>query len=147
VGFLGGVLTKVIPYEECQFVSAGAPVPDYCRLRYTPETATLSGSVRDSGCRGGPLDSARVRLREMDRDPARIRTAFSTRAGEFLIGALEPGIPHFLEAQAAPVIVNGEPIEAYGTYTDTLTFLPGQRVAHDIRLVRLAPCDQFSTAQ
>ncbi|MCJ7627776.1 MAG: hypothetical protein MUO50_05240, partial [Longimicrobiales bacterium] len=40
VGFLGGVLTKVIPYENCTFQGGGAPVPEHCRLRYNQESAT-----------------------------------------------------------------------------------------------------------
>jgi hypothetical protein len=130
VGFLGGVLTKVVPYEYCGFQSDEAPVPQYCVLRYNQETATLTGTVRETGCRDGPIEGATVQLTEMDRDPARIRTVRSTRAGEFLIGALEPGIPHFLRARAP----DGEPIYVYGTHTDTLTFTAGQQVQYDISL-------------
>jgi hypothetical protein len=123
VGFLGGVLTKVIPYEDCEFQSHGAPVPHYCLLRYNPETATLSGTVSETRCGDGPIDSVTVQLTEMDREPARIRTVLSNQAGEFLIGALEPGIPHLLRAS---------------THTDTLTFTPGQQVEYDIDL----PCSE-----
>jgi hypothetical protein len=138
VGFLGGVLTKVIPYEDCKFQSDGAPVPDYCRLRYNPETATVIGTVKGTGCRVGPIERATVQLTEMDRDPARIRTVLSNRAGEFLIGALEPGIPHFLRARAPPILADDEPIYVYSPHTDTLTFMPGQQVEYDINL----PCSQ-----
>jgi hypothetical protein len=125
VGFLGGVLTKLIPYESCRFQSAGAPVPDYCRLRYNQETATVSGTVRGTGCGDGPIDSASVQLTELDRDPARIRGVLSNQTGEFLIGALEPGIRHLLRA---------------GTHTDTLTFTPGQQLEYDIDL----PCSELA---
>jgi hypothetical protein len=135
VGFVGGVLTKLIPYENCGFQSAGAPVPDYCRLRYNRETATVSGTVRDTGCSDGPIEGATVQLTELDRDPARVRTVFNTQAGKFLIGALEPGIPHLLRASAP----EGEPIYVYGTHTDTLTFMPGQQVEYDISLACSQP--------
>jgi hypothetical protein len=146
VGFLGGVLTKTIPYEACEFRSDGTPVPEYCRLRYTRETATLSGTVREQGCRGAPIGSVTVQLAELDRNPARIRTAFGTRAGQFLIGALESGIPHVLQARAPPGFADGEPIEVYGPHTDTLTFMPGEQVEYDIHLERLTPCGQPPSA-
>jgi hypothetical protein len=138
VGFLGGVLTKRIPYENCWFESDAAPVPDYCRLRYNEETATVSGTVRGTGCRDGPIDSVTVQLTELDRDPARVRTVRSNRAGAFLIGALEPGISHFLRARAPPILADGKPIGIYSTHTDTLTFTPGQQVEYDINL----PCSE-----
>ena len=153
VGFLGGVLTKVIPYEDCKFQSDGAPVPDYCLLRYNPETATVSGTVSETRC-VGPLDSVTVQLTEMDREPARIRTVLSNRAGEFLIGALEPGISHFLWVRAPPIPVDSvfdlrtfsyvytEWKDIHTLPTDTLTFMPGQQVEYDINLQRLTPCSQ-----
>jgi hypothetical protein len=124
VGFLGGVLTKLMPYEDCWFHSARAQVPNYCRLRYSQETATLRGTVRETGCGSAPLAGATVQLTELDRDPARIRSVRSTRSGEFLIGALEPGIPHLLRASAYE----------HSTHTDTLTFTPGQQLEYDIDL-------------
>ncbi len=154
VGFLGGVLTKVIPYENCEFQSDGAPVPDYCLLRYTPETAMVGGTVSDShyAC-VGPLDSVVVQLTEMDREPARIRTVLSNRAGEFLIGALEPGISHFVWARAPPIPIDSvwvleqfrwrytEWFDLHAVHTDTLTVMPGQRLDYDIHLRRLLPCN------
>jgi hypothetical protein len=151
VGFLGGVLTKVIPYEDCEFRSDGAPVPPYCLLRYGQETATVTGTVREPLC-VGPLDSVTVRLSELDRDPARVRTVLTTRAGEFVIGALEPGIPHALWVRARQVPVDSvfdtrvwryvytEWTDIHTLHTDTLTFMPGQRLAYAIQLARLFPC-------
>jgi hypothetical protein len=155
VGFLGGVLTKVVPWENCEFQSGGAPVPDYCLLRYGPETATVSGTVRDSvhAC-VGPLDSVTVRLTEMDRDPARIRTVLSNDAGEFVFGALEPGIPHLVWAHAPPVPIDSvwvveefrwrhtDWFDVHAVYTDTLTVTPGQELEYDIGMHRLLPCNQ-----
>jgi hypothetical protein len=151
VGFLGGVLTKVIPYEDCEFRSDGAPVPPYCLLRYGPETATVTGTVREPLC-VGPLDSVTVRLSELDPDPARIRTVLTTRAGEFLIGALEPGIPHALWVRAPQVPIDSvfdlrafryvytEWTDVHTLHTDTLTFMPGQRLEYAIQLARVFPC-------
>jgi len=151
VGFLGGVLTKVIPYEDCEFRSDGAPVPPYCLLRYGPETATVTGTVREPLC-VGPLDSVTVRLSELGRDPARIRTVLTTRAGGFLIGALEPGIPHALWVRAPQVPIDSvfdtrawryvytEWTDVHTLHTDTLTLMPGQRLEYAIQLARLFPC-------
>jgi hypothetical protein len=154
VGFLGGVLTKVIPYEDCEFQSDGAPVPDYCRLRYNPETATVSGNVSETRCGDGPIDSVTVQLTEMDREPARVRTILSNQAGEFLIGALEPGISHFLWVRAPPIPVDSvwnlpawrwdhtEWADIHTLHSDTLTYMPGQQLEYDINLQRLTPCGQ-----
>jgi hypothetical protein len=154
VGFLGGVLTRVIPYEDCRFRSEGASDPRYCRLRYGPETATVTGIVSETRCRDGALDSVTVQLTEMGREPPRIRTALSTRAGEFSIGALEPGIPHFLWVRAPPIpsdsmfdvysfrYVYTKWVDVHTLHTDTLTFVPGQRLEYDIGLERLTPCSQ-----
>jgi len=151
VGFLGGVLTKIIPYEDCTFQSEGAPIPPTCRLRYGSETAAVIGTVREPRC-VGPLDSVVVQLTEMNREPARIRTVLSNGAGEFVIGALEPGIPHLAWARAPPVPIDSEWVAAtfrwqytewwdvHAVHTDTLTFTPGQRLEYDIHLDRLLPC-------
>jgi hypothetical protein len=138
VGFLGGVLTKLIPYGDCAFRSQGAPVPDFCRLRYDGETATLIGSV--TAADGGALNRlAEVRLSELGQDPARIRTAHSGLPGEFVLGALQPGIPHILEAYPPQLVVDDSLyVNIYRPYTDTLTFLPGQRMEYEIRFERLA---------
>jgi hypothetical protein len=154
VGFLGGVLSKVIPYEYCEFQSDGALVPDSCLLRYGPETATVSGTVRETRCGDGPVDSVTVRLTEMDRDPARIRNIRTDAAGEYVIGALEPGMPHFLWVHAPPIpsdsifdlrtfsYVYTEWKDIHTLPTDTLTFTPGQQVDYDIALERLTPCSE-----
>ncbi len=154
VGFLGGVLSRAIPYEECDYLTEGAPVPPYCRLRYGPETATLTGTVRETFCGDGLTDSVTVRLTETGRDPARVRTVLSTRAGGFVIGALEPGIPHALWARAPQVpsdsvfdlrtfrYIITEWKDVHTLPTDTLTFVADQRVEYDIDLQRLTPCNE-----
>ncbi len=155
VGFLGGVLTKLTPYEDCALQSDDATVPQYCLLRYNPETATVAGTVNEPRC-VGPLDSVTVQLTEMDQEPVRIRTALSNRAGEFSIGALEPGIPHVLWVRAPPIPIDSvwnvyawrwEYVawaDIHTLHTDTLTFMPGQQVEYDINLERLTACEQPS---
>jgi hypothetical protein len=144
VGFLGGVLTKVIPYENCSFQGGGAPVPEHCRLRYGPESATLRGTVSEVRCGDGPTDSTRVELREMDTEPAairKVRTTLTNRAGEFQIGALEPGVRYFLKVRAKP-----EPdpfwgeVDIHNIHTDTLEFTPGEQADYGVLLRRLTEC-------
>jgi len=152
VGFLGGALTKVVPYEFCQLVSNGAPIADYCWLHYNPETATVVGTVSETRCGDGPVDSATVQLTEMDRDPAKSRPVLTDRAGKYLIGALEPGISHFLWARAPRVPTDSVPTffgwvytawkDVYTIPTDTLTLVPGEQLEYDIRLERLTPCTE-----
>ncbi len=154
VGFLGGVLTKVIPYEDCEFHSEGAPVPDVCLLRYNRETATVSGTVSETHCGDGPLDSVTVQVSEIGRDPARVRTVLSNEAGEFLIGALEAGIPHVFSARAPLVPIDSLPqpwttqykyvewADFHTLHNDTLTFIPGQQLEYEISLQRLTPCTE-----
>ncbi len=149
VGFLGGVLSKVVPYEACELQGH-----DYCVLRYNPETATVSGTVRETRCGDGPIELDTLRMKELDRDPARIRTVYSTRAGEFVIGALEPGIPHVLWSRPAQIPVDSvvdmscfcyvytEYADAYTPHIDTLTFVPGQHLEYNINLERLTPCGE-----
>jgi len=139
VGFLGGVFTKLIPYEDCKYRSDGAPVPHFCRLRYDRETATLIGSL--SAVVGGTYKNpAEVRLTELNQDPARIRTVRGRLPGEFVIGALRPGIPHVLEAYPPQLVVDDTLyVSIYRPYTDTLTFLPGERLEYEIRFERLPP--------
>ncbi len=153
VGFLGGVLTKVIPYEDCTFVSEGAPIPDYCVLRYDRETATVTGTVREPLC-FGELDSVVVQLTELGRDPARFRSVLTDDAGAFVFGALEPGIPHSVWARAPRVPIDSvfdptiwrwvytEWEDIHTIHTDTLTFVSGEQVEYEILLRRLIACDE-----
>jgi hypothetical protein len=152
VGYLGGILTKLLPYEDCSFQSYGAPIPDYCVLRYNGETAMLTGTVTETHCGDGLMPSPTVRLTEIGPDPARIRSVRGTRAGEFVIG-LDPGIPHGLWVRATDVVVDSarnpwtgewEPIwgDVHTHHTDILTLMPGQVVEYDMQLERLTQCNR-----
>jgi len=150
VGFLGGILTKVLPYEDCSFQSVGAPIPEYCVLRYDGETAMLTGTVTETHCGDGPVISPTVQLTEIGPDPARIRSVRGTRTGEFVIG-LEPLIPHRLRVRATDVLVDSthnpwtgewQPVwqDVHTRHTDTLTLMPGEVLRYDVQLERLTGC-------
>jgi hypothetical protein len=153
VGFLGGVLTKVIPYEDCSFLTDAGTIPHYCWLRYDGETATLAGTAREPLC-FGELDSVSVQLTELGRDPARFRSVLTDEAGAFVFGALEPGIPHRVWARAPRVPIDSmfdptswrwvytEWEDIHTIHTDTLTFAPGEQLDYDIVLRRLIACDE-----
>lgn len=144
VGFLGGVLTKIIPYENCRLQGGGGSVSDHCKLRYGPQSATLRGTVTEVRCGDGPVDSVTVELRELDREPPgvrQVRTTLSNRAGTFEIGALEAGGRFALMARAKP-----EPdpfwgeVDVYTLHFDTLEFRPRERAEYGIALQRLTEC-------
>jgi hypothetical protein len=126
-GFIGGVLTRRLPYERCEFADTTAE--RYCKLRYDSTTATLRGTVA-SAC-PFPPDSLRIALREIGAVPSeghRIRRPYHDQAGNYEIGALRPGIPHVLS------ITGGVGTWAWSWYTDTLTLAPGQHASHHATL-------------
>jgi hypothetical protein len=115
-GFVGGVLTRTVPFEACEIVAIG-PVRDHCKLRYDGSTATLSGTLRDATC-GGPVVGAVVQLREIDPGlptPYRIRPTGSGAAGEYRIGALQTGLRHVLTVRQT---VAG--VDLFTEFADTL---------------------------
>ena len=138
MGFIGGVLTRSLPYESCEIEST-PPSSDYCRLRYDASSATLRGALTDITCADQPVVSANIRLREIDPPsgtPRRIRSTLSDHSGEYEIGALEGAKRYALSIRR-----NGPGvIDAYSEYTDTLEFAPGEVMTRDIGLQRLVSC-------
>ena len=143
VGFVGGVLTKLLPYESCTFVDSGTPPPSYCELHYDRTSASLAGRVRETRCSDGPIASVTVQLTDLDQDPAEIRSYVTGADGAYGISALVPGIRYALKVRAKPIPVFGSgEIDIYTLRYDTLTFAPGEQRAYDVDLQRLTPCDQ-----
>jgi hypothetical protein len=140
-GFLAGVLTKLLPYEECEI---DPPVVDYCQLRYDEKAATLTGTLRDALCGDAAVVGATVRLREIA-TPARIRSTTSGRDGEFRIGALEAGRRYALSIHRT-ILAGSATVEEYEEHDDTLEFAAGDRVAYDVGLHRLGACPAPSYA-
>lgn len=135
VGFLGGVLTRRVPYEACQIVN-GPPQP-YCRLRYDEFSVTLRGTVRDAYC-GGEVARATVRLREVHADPRasrKVRSTKSSRSGSFEIGALVGG-----QRYAMDVYRMSGGVYDYQTFVDTLTFRVGEQRTIEVGLRSVDPC-------
>jgi hypothetical protein len=135
VGFLGGVLTRVVPYESCRFAGSG-PVEDYCKLRYDAASASLSGIITDPVCTRTEIAGATVELLELNPEPpakAKVRSTLSTSVGRFSIGALEGGRRYALTVSN---FIKATPIEQYEPHTDTLEFTAGQHRTYDVGLIR-----------
>lgn len=143
IGFLGGVLTKDIPYETCSMESGGQIVNSYCRLRYDKESAALRGTVTETRCGDGPINEVTVQLTQLDQDPAELRSYVTQADGIYHFDALVPGTRYALKARAKPVPVFGKgEIDEYSLLYDTLTFAPGEHRIYDIGLKKLIPCNQ-----
>ena len=63
MGFIGGTMSRRLPYEECIYL--GWAPPPTCDLRYDEASASLSGRVIEQSCRGGPVGGASVVLEEL----------------------------------------------------------------------------------
>jgi hypothetical protein len=140
VGFVGGVLTRLILYEDCHL--EGGPSA-FCVLRYDDSTATVRGSVLDARCGAQPVTGATLQLRELDPGPGgrrRVRTARSDSSGEFEISALESGRRHELTVTRGGGTEGGVMVPDYTAYSDTLAFAPGEQVTYHVPLQRVGPC-------
>jgi hypothetical protein len=136
VGFLGGVLTKLIPYDEVCLIEGVPPPKGHCRLRYNASSVTLRGTVRDALCGGDGIGGATVRLRELDPESPgspQVRLSRSSTSGEFRIYPLEAGRRYALSVTR----VTTDPLVQYQEHTDTLRFAPGEHANYDVGLRRL----------
>ena len=91
IGFLGGVLTRRVPYESC-LIQGPAPAPEHCKLRYDEDSASIEGQVVDVLCETGPVAAALVTLTELDADAAvfrKVRLTSTRRTGVFENSALD----------------------------------------------------------
>jgi hypothetical protein len=139
VGFVGGVLTRFFPYGNCTFKTTSLNPPHVCTLNYDRSSASLEGTVSETRCGGGPLDSATVTLTQLDADPAEVRTFLTGPDGHYWIAALVPGTRYALEVFGKAL----GPLRVYDTVEDTLTFTSGERRERDVGLHWLPPCNQM----
>lgn len=142
VGFILGVLTRTVPYENCGF--EGFQRDAQCRMRYDSAAAALGGTVRDPRCPDQGIARAHVQLRELDPEPAvlpAIRSTLSSRTGAYEFGGLQSGKRYLLSVRpTTSAEVPGWPIVAFGLYTDTLAFSPSERAMHDVEVMRQDQC-------
>lgn len=91
IGFLGGIVTVRMPYENCTRKVAPPVSPvSYCQLRYESEAASLRGQILDFHC-GSGVPGAEVVLTETTGDYRR-STLSNRDDGSYSIGALIPGM-------------------------------------------------------
>lgn len=142
VGFLGGTLSKTVPYENCDYVSSTGNNA-HCRLRYDSTTATLKGRIWDPLCKE-VVARALVTLQELDPRPpevAKIRSIYTDIDGRYWIGGLEPGMHYAMTVQRderPPIWGPGPPYE-FQYYHATVAFTPGQQATQDIDLLGRLP--------
>lgn len=137
LGFVGGVFTKVIPYENCELVGGAGNRPEYCTLRYNAATASLSGMVTEARC-GGAIREAKIDLVELGLAPPAYAQMRSTESGGsgYRVSGLVPGVSYALK-----VWVDVDPwVAVYSVHTDTLVFQPGEQRSYDVKLERDGPC-------
>ncbi len=139
LGFVGGVLTKTIPYEDCTYVQRTA-TNSYCRLHYDSTSAVLSGTVSDPLC-GLRVSRATVQLRELEPkapEVAKIRSTYTDPAGGYWIGGLVPGMTYAMTVHRSEPPGSIPP--EYDDYQATLRFSPGERATRDLDLHRNPKC-------
>jgi hypothetical protein len=138
VGFVGGTLSKTVPYENCDYVYRSGD-NWHCRLHYDSTTVTLTGRVWDPIC-GSYVPRALVTLQELDpRAPevAKIRSIYTDMDGRYWISALEPGMRYAMTVHRdeRPANWGGGPFQEFEDYHATVVFTSGQQATHDLDLL------------
>jgi hypothetical protein len=139
VGFLGGVLTRLVPYEDCTLVGPTPPT-QHCVLNYDDEVITLRGVVRDADCSNG-IAEASVALEALSPDSTgfrKLRFNRTTSLGSYRISALDASVRYVLRVTYPTPAGSGNP--QYFEHTDTLEFTPGEQRTYDVVLRRLGGC-------
>ncbi len=132
VGWVGGTLSKTIPYEECVYIDYDAP----CRLHYDSTTVTLTGRVWDPVC-AKPVPRALVRLRELGvPGETKLRDVYTDVDGRFWMSALEPGMRYAMTVRRneVPAMWSPDPPE-FQDYYATVVFTSGQQARRDVDLL------------
>ena len=124
LGFIGGTMSRRVPYEECLYLGPGAP--HTCDLQYDDASAGLSGRVIEQSCQGGPVSGATVVLEELGEAEFRRRRNTESRGGEYQIMALEGNRRYALEYTAP----------SFRLHTDTIELAVGERLELDLYLSR-----------
>lgn len=142
LGFFGGVLSKLVPYEDC-LIEGQVPPPQFCKLRYDDRTVVVRGNVTDARCGKGGVRDAVVRLEEILPGPdasRKVRLATTNSRGEYRISALEGGLRYAFSVDHPAVVQGPGNTPLYLEYADTMEFLPGEQVAIDVGLQRQGSC-------
>jgi len=144
VGFLGGVVTKTIPWQPCTLEPRTGP----CSLTYDPTSVTLQGRVWDA-LTGDPLP-AQIRLTEILPDsspPTKLRGSTDS-LGTFEFGAVEAGERHVFRVSLPAIcnhLISGHYAPIFLDHVDTLpAYAPAEHVTlDDVVLQRNPDCDGY----
>ncbi|NJD64735.1 MAG: hypothetical protein FIB00_05755 [Chloroflexi bacterium] len=140
VGFVGGLVTRTAPFENCAVrpVAAG----NSCVLRYNDQSATVAGVVLDSRC-GWPVEGATVELSTLGAGPTLVRTTTTDELGRYRIGALVGGTSYAVLVSQPLRWPPGDPYavqRAYLDLRDTVTAQAGKTRTYDLTLPRQVAC-------
>jgi hypothetical protein len=141
VGFVGGLITRTAPFENCTVrpVAAG----NSCVLRYNDQSATLEGVVIDSRCRW-PVEGATVELSALGASPTVVRTTTTDQFGRYRIGALVGGTSYAVLVSQPLRWPPNDPFavqRAYLDLRDNLTVQAGTTRTYDLTLQRQVACE------
>lgn len=147
-GYITGALSRLYPYEQCDFEGPREEAPSHCMLRYDATSATIRGTVMETHCGNTPVDSAIVRLHELDRLPRphrKIRTTTTNLDGEFEMAGLEPGVRYSVWVRARQIINPSIPripyiLDTHTEHNDTVAFTPGEQKLYHVELQQLNAC-------
>jgi len=138
----------------------GAAVKSPVMLEFGAESfqiaAVPQGTVTETRCGDGPIDSATLELTELNVTPPdnpRTHIGRTNGNGEFLITGLRPQFIHFLRVRGPDTVVDSvynpetgrwDPVleNIYSERIDYLRFLRDQVVKYDVRLGRLTSCSE-----
>ncbi len=141
VGFVGGVVTRTVPFESCTVQPAAAG--SSCTMRYNDQSATVEGVVTDSRCRW-PVEGATVRLTALGASPTVVRTTTTDQLGRYSVGALVGGTSYAINVSQPLKWPPGDPFAvqpAYEDFNDTLTAQAGTTETYDLDLHRDVACE------
>lgn len=137
VGFVGGVLTKTVPYEGCRLVNPADP-SDHCRVRYNGSSATLRGVVLNTTCGGNPIEDASVELQEVKPDPQqtrKVRFTSTDSSGRFEIAGLDEGTRYALTVRKYELY---DPFNRFREHGDTVQFAAGEEASYGVGMEALS---------
>jgi hypothetical protein len=140
VGFVGGLVTRTVPFENCAVRPPA--VGSSCVMRYNDQSATVEGVVIDSACRW-PVEGATVELSALGNGPTVVRTTTTDQVGRYRIGALVGGTSYAVLVSQPLRWPPGDPFavqRAYLDLQDTMTVQAATTKTYDLVLHRQVPC-------
>jgi hypothetical protein len=140
VGFVGGLVTRTVPFENCTVRPAVSG--SSCVLRYIDQSATVEGVVTDSRC-GWPVEGAAVELSTPGAPPTVVRTDTTDQYGRYRVGALVGGTTYAVLVSQPLRWPPNDPYAVQRAYVDLQTTVTAQAATtrtQDLVLHRQVEC-------